>query len=250
MADTKERTFTYRFLGSLILILLYIGVVSIPWYGDAAYKWIYDASLRVAVLIAVILIQFFDKSLYKPSVKIHPYLWPTLLLCFSNLFIYLVFPADRYQSGNISLLYQSGLITLLTVLCEETVFRYSLLPSLRMKFNKHLSILISAGIFAICHIFNLFSGMDIGATFAQIGYTFIIGLLCGFFAIIDDLPLAYIFHFLFNFLETDVYLALGGSEWNYKFFLINIAFGVVFVGYAFFWYAKKLIIKNNNDKDL
>ncbi len=89
-------------------------------------------------------------------------------------------------------------------LVEELFFRALLLPFLREKFKNikgefFLSVLLSAALFSLIHILNLFSGASLGTTMSQMGYTFLLGVMFGVMVCITENVWACVgVHFLFD----------------------------------------------------
>ena len=66
---------------------------------------------------------------------------------------------------------------------EEMAFRGALLPLLLKKYGRTkrgviLTVLISSAVFGAVHLLNLLEGAGVGATFLQVGYSFLIGGMC------------------------------------------------------------------------
>lgn len=132
-------------------------------------------------------------------------LWslPCFAVAFAN------FPYFALISGN-ARIERTDLIWLFLLKClsvalmEELFFRALLLPFLREKFRKYkggfyLSVLLSAALFSLMHLINLFYGAPFGAIALQIGYTFLLGIMFGvMFCITKNVWLCVIVHTIFD----------------------------------------------------
>ena len=166
-------------------------------------------------------------------------LWclPCLITCLVN------FPWSGVFSGNITV-YMSGYVALYavfvfsTALVEELVFRGVLLNIVfqymrRSKLPYVFSVLISSGIFAAFHLFNLFEGASIEGVLLQMVYTFLIGCM---FAVIQikmgSVWYCVILHALFNFggMFTQFGFAFG-DPWDVVFWILTIVFGLLSAGH-------------------
>ncbi len=127
---------------------------------------------------------------------------------------------------------------LITAFCEELLFR-EITHNCLKEFIKqdYLRILISSMIFALLHFVNFFGGMNILSVLAQVGYTFVLGLILG---LIKEKGVGLIalvsFHFLFNVLNNDLFSFLYKGEWNTEFVVTNIIIGTIVVGYGVLMY--------------
>lgn len=123
-------------------------------------------------------------------------------------------------------------------LMEELFFRGLLLPFLRGKFEGvrvrgkkegfALSVLVTAALFSLMHLFNLFYGATLGATALQLGYTFLLGVM---FAVLfertHNIWLCVFIHALFDvggIIVTD--LGSGGFQ-DTVFWILTAAAGAV-----------------------
>jgi membrane protease YdiL (CAAX protease family) len=170
-----QNTFTRVFAGSLFLLLLY----------QRGY-----------------LVFHHKKENYKNSLFV---IIPGLLIAINN------FPISAYLSGRTTFLEPSYFIFLFLIEClsvgffEEILFRYLLLVILlqRLPNSKKgvlLSIVISASVFGLIHLVNLFYGASFGGTILQIGYSFLMGLLWAtVFLRTKNLVLPILLHALYNF---------------------------------------------------
>ena len=224
----------------IILILLYIAIISFPFsrWIPSPGGYIVDICLKVAFLV----VAFISINKYQLSkLKFLPdknakllLLIPLAVLTFSNWIYVWIFKAPLASSVNGGSLTLSIFTTLLIVFCEELIFREITHDVLREYIKQdYFRILISASIFALLHFLNIFNGWDILTTLAQVGYTFVLGLVLGLIKEKGAGLIALIsFHFLFNFLNNDLFSQLYKGTWNSTFVITNVIIGAVIVAYG------------------
>lgn len=202
-----------------ILIAIYVALVSIPSFGLLPQN-VFTGILRFVALIPAAIFLIRDRF-PKPKFDLIGLLLciPLLFICFGNMISLFI---QGGMNPNIDGLWMDGVFTFGTALVEEIIFRFALMEALTHTRVKRFSILISSGVFALCHIFALLSGSDPLAVLSQVGYTFALGLVLGCAYEIGGIVPCFIIHLLFNFFQNDLYLALGGGKWDYIFFLSNI----------------------------
>ena len=228
----------------IILILLYIAIVSFPFSAliPSPGGYIVDICLKVAFLV----VAFISINKYQLSkLKIFPdknvkllLLIPLLVLTFSNWIYVWIFKSPLAASVNGGTFTLSIFITLLTVFCEELIFREVTHDVLKGFIKQdYLRILISSLIFALLHFLNIFNGWDILTTLAQVGYTFVLGLVLG---LIKEKGVGLIalisFHLLFNFLNNDLFSQLYKGTWGTNFIITNVIIGALVVSYGILMY--------------
>ena len=87
---------------------------------------------------------------------------------------------------------------------EETVYRGCVLPLCMFKCERSKkgvfwAVVISSALFGAMHLFNLLGGFS-PAVFLQVGYSFLIGLVCGFALIVsENIYLPILLHAVFDF---------------------------------------------------
>ena len=238
----KEKTVSpkIKLYTAIILLLLYIAVTSLPftlWINDVAGK-IIDITLKIGFIVfAYFSIDRYQlcKIKYLPDKNWKLLLFiPLVVLTFSNWIFVWIFNSPLNNSINGGIFTLTLFATLVTVFCEELLFREIIHEALREYIKKdYLLILLSAGIFATAHFINFFGGMDILAVLAQVGYTFVLGLIlgllkekkAGFVALV-------VFHLLFNVFNNDLFSLMYQGGWNFEFVFINVAIGLVVVIYG------------------
>ncbi len=118
----------------------------------------------------------------------------------------------------------------LSALLEEIIYRGFLLTFLMDLTDgaKIKSALLSSLIFSVSHAANFFIGNNIGATFLQIGYTFLIGIMLAFVTLVTkNIWLPALVHAVFN-IGGRILEKLGtGSPWELIFWILTIVCGVL-----------------------
>ena len=228
----------------IILVLLYLAIISFPlilWI-DEIYVKIIDMSLKIAFIGIV----FFSIKRYElGSPKFLPdknlklsFLIPLVVITFSNwIYVWIFkFPINSSINGGMFTLTVFG--TLITVFCEELLFREITHNCFKEIVKQdYLRTLISAAIFSLLHFLNFFSGTNILLVLAQVGYTFVLGLILGLIKEKGAGLIALVsFHFLFNVLNNDLFSVLYKGEWNTEFVVTNIIIGAVVVSYGVLLY--------------
>jgi membrane protease YdiL (CAAX protease family) len=143
------------------------------------------------------------------------------------------FPISAYFNGRAILTVPVYRVFLFLVEClsvgffEEIIFRGILLIFLlktfsKLKMNLILSIVISSFVFALSHLFNLFSGASYGDTFLQIGYSFLVGMMWAvMFLKTKNIWLTMLLHASFNFFGQ-VMFYLGDVNNRYDLLTISM----------------------------
>lgn len=245
---------------AIILLLVYIAVVSLPfplWTNEIVGKVI-DITLKVGYIIfAYLTIYRYElcKIKYGPDKNWKLLLLiPLIALTFSNWIFVWIFKSPLNTSINAASLSLTISATVITVFCEELLFREIVHETLRQYIKKdYLLILISAGIFASMHFLNIFSGLNPLNVLAQVGYTFVLGLVLG---LLKEKKAGFvvlvIFHLLFNVLNNDLFSILYQGDWTVQFVVTNIVVGTIIVIYGvgmyFALYNKPLSSSLENDK--
>lgn len=246
---------------AIILLLVYIAVVSLPfpiWTNEIVGKVI-DITLKVGYIIfAYLTIYRYElcKIKYGPDKNWKLLLLiPLIALTFSNWIFVWIFKSPLNTSINAVSLSLSISTTVVTVFSEELLFREIIHETLRQYIKKdYLIILISAGIFASMHFLNIFSGLNPLNVLAQVGYTFVLGLVLGLLKEKKaGLVALVIFHLLFNLLNNDLFSVLYQGDWTVQFVVTNVIVGAVVVLYGvgmyFALYNNSLSSSMKNDED-
>lgn len=183
------------------------------------------------------------KSIIKPDFRrlAKNLLWciPCLLVVIANFpFTAIADGTAKILRGDLIWLYL--LYSLSVGLTEEALFRGLVQETVKSRVEgrrgeKLITVLITSAIFGLFHLFNLFSGADVGATLLQVGYSFLIGaMLSAVMLRTDDLWLCVILHSAFNF-GGNIVVELGQGEfqdaWFWAFTAIAGVICFVHVGY-------------------
>ena len=219
------------FYDALLCVALYLLCVSVPCFIPDFSQTDFTGILRWVFLFPI------GWVLLHKGMRPNLGKWKTFLICLPLVaiglgnMISLLTTKEVVAPAATSLLW-SGLLTLGTAITEEFVFRFGALEALQKTSWKGLSIPISAAIFGLFHIFALLAGSPILPTLAQVGYTFFLGLILGVAYQYGGIFASICIHLLFNFLQTDLYLACGGGTWDMPFYLWNIGLAIFALGYA------------------
>ena len=235
----------------LILVLTYIALSCFPFgliIQDEKLSWLVltlQIVIQIGLLVFIVLFTFFKTKLNHQDGKINVVntilLIPTLAVCFSNFTNLLIANGSSVIPVNTDL-FLSIVLTMFIVINEELLFRLILINNLEIK-NKFLVILLSAGIFGICHITHFLTSFN-PADLLVIVYTFLLGLLLGFaYLFTKSIYPCVVIHMLFNLLNNILfpYFVL---EWMY--ILITAAF-VVGVG---IYVTLLFIFRLNREKEV
>ena len=217
--STKQKILTF-----FLLLALYIVSVSAPPYETGVQRDLFLALYRAIFCVVAILLLAYEKHRlprFKPSFFCFLFV-PAFL---GNLISLLLFHSSEIAFDGIVLL-ASTLSMLFASIAEEILFRYVLFDLLEGTMRPIFKILISAGAFALIHALNFLSGMNPFEVLAQIGYAFFLGLICGLVYHEEGFYQATFIHFIFNFLQNSLYLALGGGIWDASFFVANLVCGL------------------------
>ena len=237
------------FWDSMLCLALYLLCVGIPCFIPGVTQKVFTGVARFIFLIPILwlLLRNGLKPRF-PNVKYFLISLPLIVICFGNMMS--LWASGKASSPNVETLFLDLVFTLGTALIEEAVFRFGLLEALNRTNWRKLSIPISAFFFGAFHLFALLSGSAVGPTFAQAGYTFALGLILGVAYLYGGFLSAFVIHLAFNFLQTDLYLACGGWEWDLPFFLWNIGLSILAFGYAALLFFRRVLKQENGFKPI
>jgi membrane protease YdiL (CAAX protease family) len=243
MNKEKEK----KFLSIAILFLLFLFVASFPFSSFTPSKTLVLCLQGGIRLLYVGVFLFLIKKWnlvplhFRFSFPRGLLFLPFFLLSGSNLF-YLALSRKPLTAFSFDGLLGAELFYCLCVaLSEECLFRGLLLGSLLENKKPLAAVLLSSLIFSLTHAVNFFS-LSVGETFAQMGYTLVLGLFLGIlYSESENLVYPILLHALFNFLDNDLFIALYQGEWDLPFFLTNGILGAVLLFYAFllFFFLEK-----------
>ncbi len=123
-------------------------------------------------------------------------------------------------------------------LMEELFFRGIVHAFLRKKLAARRggyigSVLLSSAVFGLWHLFNLLEGAGVGATFLQVGYTFLLG--CMLAVLLDrteNVWLCVAVHTLFDVGGNLVSSIGSGSPWELSFWIVTAVCGALCAAHA------------------
>lgn len=201
----------------IITVLLYgAGAASVPYVwlsnlfgGLKEVEWLvaFVVKTACAILPVYLIFQFGFSDLLKVNskkLKASLLTLPAFLVMVNN------FPFVPIKLGNMSInatflkFLTYSLFCLSIGVLEETVFRGCLLPLCMLKCSKDKkglfwAIVLSSALFGAMHLLNLLGGFS-PAVFLQVGYSFLIGLVCGFSLVVSgNIFLPILFHAIFDF---------------------------------------------------
>lgn len=232
----------------VIVMLFTLGLVSLPFNRITDF-FIEDKSVSAMVAVSVLRIilsviavififkygfgKIFTKSF---NIKYYLLLIPALAVAINN------FPVIGTLKGNVDIYADGGHIAVYVFYCfsiglyEEITFRGIIFPLcyVLLKDKKHrvfFSVALSSELFGLSHILNLIGGQSVGATVLQIGYSFLIGAMCGISLIATgNIYSAIALHFIYDvgglILDPSVKVAIG-NQWDYLTVIITAVLGVV-----------------------
>ena len=231
----------------LIYILLFIFVVSLPvdlLRIELAYELIIRIGLRVILLIFFIYviwknkIKVFGNSTFKELLIFLPF----FIICFSNIFATLIGGGFDSVKNSFLVLFLEILLCLVGAVLEEIVFRLFIQTSLVNR-SPLSRIILSALIFALCHLINVVNVRSATAfvnVLIQTVYTFGLGLVLGFiFEYSSSLVFVVILHFAFNLFNDVLYGFLGGYTTDLVFILTAVVVAMLVAAYGIVLYIKK-----------
>lgn len=235
----KEKTSKTLF-AFLYLLSFYLAIKLIPFEKLNAVSYL-PSLLQVLSLFFLLLWIFHELrnsglTHYKNQNHLNIFLLsPFLLICLSNILYCLIFHEELKIQMDISFIF-TVLKTSFSVMIEEILFRVFFIEFLRLglkesRWKNLLIIFFSSIAFSLLHVINFYGNPPL-SVLLQIGYTFYLGLILGYIAIYFESPiLPFICHFLFNFLNTDLYISLYDAEINTRYVLFSSILGIVLLIY-------------------
>ncbi len=234
-----------RVVDIALIIIFYVGVSTFPTGLITNNPYIYygiEIAFYVACLLFIILFSRRQEGLFKPLPKMNiPYfllLLPVVIICISNLSYAWIFQEvmePRFDFSDIL----AVIHIILVVVVEELIFRHLLISNLNYE-NKLTKILISAGVFALCHITHFFSTFN-PADLIIIVYTFGLGLVLGFMYCYGNCLYACIgLHLLFNICNDFLFERLYYVNNVLWYYLINVFVALISGLYILALYLLKL----------
>jgi membrane protease YdiL (CAAX protease family) len=241
--DKKTSNLLFSFL---YLLAFYLAIKFIPFEKMTSFSWfpVMMQSLCLVLLLAMILYEVKKNGLVHRKKENHLnylLLIPLILGCASNLLYCLFFQVAPSVSFDPVLFPLNSFKTLLSVSIEELLFRFFFLEFLICfikdgKWKNVLVVLFSSLAFSLMHVVNFFGNAPL-SVLIQIGYTFLLGGILSYLALMFESPIVPILgHFLFNYLNTDIFVCLYSVEINLSYVLFSIGIGLILLIYLFVLY--------------
>lgn len=209
-------TFKGQVTDFCLLFFIYLAIASIPWGNFLSSFYVImgvkigTGAIFLTAIIVLLAIRYPQQKRPIPFINLLFFL-PFFLIVFSN-FASSYFISSPSNYINIQSLLLNIVSTIIYAIIEEVLFRGFLLPLLLSRLSDFKSLLISSAIFALVHLFNIFSGINVILVLIQVLYTFGIGLILGLMYVYGKtLVLPMLFHICFNVFENDLYEAFYPS---------------------------------------
>lgn len=222
-------------IGILIILFPY-NLLSISenniYYIDCLIKTIYFLIvLFVCLRYKYIKINSLTKEWY--------FLLPFVITLGNNLYVVLLFKNINI-TNDISYLYNDAILFLGVSLFEEIIFRGLMFRSILNKTKKViLSIILSSIVFGLMHFINI-NESGIFNTSLQVLYSTCTGaLFCFIYWYSNNLFLAIIAHFIFNYCNQTLYLYLYKGDYTKEFYIFAIVNIIITLIYTLFLYQRK-----------
>lgn len=221
--------------------------------GERTRKLVTDTVPRLAVS-AFLFYLLFTTPEYRGGLAVKKKGWtgdllwsiPCLLVAFAN-FPYSALILGKAKIDLVRLIWLFLLKCLGVALLEELFFRALLVPFVRARVKGKLAagwtVLITAAVFGLSHLLNLFFGAGVGPTFLQVGYTFLLGcMFATIFLKTGNVWMCVIVHFLFDIGGVIVTDLGWGAFQDTTFWILTVTTGVlcaVHIIYTVFKLMKK-----------
>lgn len=232
-----------------IIFFVFLFLISFPWnlfFDNSTILLICQISCR-ALFIIFLFIFGIKEGLLKVipiNLKILLVFLPLLIIIPNNMYFLLIEKSPVEFHYSIDFLLEI-ILMLVVAVSEELFFRKAILDNISIE-NKLLKIVISAGIFALAHIVNFFSSFN-PIDLLIIVYTFGLGLVLGFMYEYTKCAVAtFVFHFLFNIVNTTIFNNIYLGDRNLTFYLVSISVAIISGIYLLLIYLFKLKQIENN----
>ena len=232
----------------LIVMMVFISFIDIPFISDSTDE-IIISNIMVRSIGGFIVLYWMIIFGYGWVFKFHKGLYAFLIMIPGFLISINNFPIIAYFSDRASLTTPVYRVYLFLIECisvgffEEIIFRGVLLIFLlktfsKMKMNLIFSVVLSSMIFALSHIFNLFSGASYSDTFLQIGYSFLVGMMWAImFLKTKNIWLTMLLHATFNFFgQVMFYLGDVNNRYDIYTVVITIILAICVAIYTYMLY--------------
>ena len=234
-----------RIIDSAILTILLIGVATFPvnyLVHDLFWYYFIEALLMLAVLLFILFFEVRHPETNPPKKRFNlsNLLWllPSVLVAFSNFFYALILKEPINSTFGLYSIPHVAFIVL-NVIVEEFVFRKHLLGNLTHP-KPIVRIVISAAIFALCHLTLFFSTFN-PASLIVVAYSFGLGMILGLIYYYTNSLIACIgLHLMFNLFNDFLFEHLYGVNNVLWYYLINLFVAVIIGVYLLLVYLLKL----------
>ncbi|MBP5308724.1 MAG: CPBP family intramembrane metalloprotease [Clostridia bacterium] len=238
-----------------IMMLFILGVVMFPtrriveWFYKGGNDFVFVlADGLERILFSALMIRFalqFGFRIIPRKTRIIDVLvvLPAFVIAVNN------FPFVSFFSGDCSVTESAVNAFIFAVWCvgvglfEELSFRGVILPLVLIALRKiddgkkrwqflkkrqvFFTLALSSAIFALTHLVNIFNG-NIGGTFLQVGYTFLIGAMCGIITVkTGNVLLSATAHIVYNFCGMLIEKCGDGVTWTLPQIIFTAAVGTV-----------------------
>ena len=234
-----------RIIDTALLTVLLIGISTFPvnyFVHDLFWYYFIEALLMLAVFLFILFYENRHPEINPPKKRFNliNFLWllPSVLMTISNFFYAWILREPVVNSFGLYSIPHFAFIVL-NVIVEEYIFRKHLLGNLTHP-KMIVRIVISAAIFALCHLtlfFSTFNPLDLVVVAYAFGLGMVLGLVyCYAHSLIACIGLHLMFNLFNDFLFEHLYL-VNNALWYY---LINIFVAIIIGVYLLIIYLLKL----------
>ena len=236
----KERTFSSPVYSAISAALFAVVIFSVPSIFDLKSGGAFVLVMvcrAVAAILAFVLARICGFTLFsksKKSVAAILLFLLGLLVCVNN------FPIIGFATERVKLVSQPETVKYLFYcfavgVSEELVFRGVVMPLVGLKFKDKkraafFTVAVSAAIFALCHLFNIFSA-GVAPTLLQVGYTFLTGCLFGaVYIFTENILFPIVLHTVYDvggLIFAQPFGIAVGDMWDVYTIIITAALGVL-----------------------
>lgn len=242
-----------RLVDIVLIIILYVGISTLPinlMTSDMFIHYVIEIILMVIVLLFIFMFTrrnpYIKPPLDKPNKKYSLLLLPTIVVAFSNV-IYALILKEKAISTFSTIDIPRGIFIVILVVVEEVIFRWYLMGYLSDK-KPLIRILISSGVFALCHLTHFFSSFN-PIDLIIVVYTFGLGIVLGFiFEYGKNIYLCIVVHAAFNLINDLIFTNLFSVSSTLWYYLINIfvaLFVALYIVIIYFVFIKEKPVKTD-----
>lgn len=236
----KEYFYSSPLMSAVACALFAVAVFSLPNVADFSENVEFALEIVCRALVIVAAVIFAKICGFKLFAKSKTGIIRTLILALGLLVCINNFPIIGLISGEVALNSNAKIVRYVfycaaIAAAEEFVFRGLVMPltGLALREKKRapfLTVLVSSSIFALCHLFNIFSA-GIAPTLLQVGYTFLTGGLFGAaYLFTENLIFPIILHFVFDLgglMFSAPFGIASGNMWDVATIIITAVLGVI-----------------------